>query len=139
MAEWEEKLQSILGNPEAMGQIMSIAQSLGGAGAREQPSAPPPQQETGQMPEQQAGASSIEGALPSLLDGLDPRLLQVGMELLSEYNSTDERKLALLAALRPFVKEKRWAKVDKAIQIARLSHVIRVAIDTFKKGGSGHV
>ena len=59
MAEWEEKLQSILGNPEAMGQIMSIAQSLGGAGAREQPSAPPPQQETGQMPEQQAGMNKM--------------------------------------------------------------------------------
>ena len=29
MAEWEEKLNTILGDPEAMGQILSLAQSLG--------------------------------------------------------------------------------------------------------------
>ena len=57
------------------------------------------------------------------------------MGLLSEYNSTDERKVALLAALRPFVKEERYAKVDKAVQIARLSRVIRAAFQLFKKSG----
>ena len=39
MAEFEEKLQSILGNPELMGQIMSMAGSLN------QPPPPPPQQQ----------------------------------------------------------------------------------------------
>ena len=32
MADLEEKLNAILGNPEAMGQIMSIARSLSDAG-----------------------------------------------------------------------------------------------------------
>ena len=38
MAEFEEKLQSILGNPELMGQIMSMAGSM-----NQQPPPPPPQ------------------------------------------------------------------------------------------------
>jgi hypothetical protein len=37
------------------------------------------------------------------------------------------------------VKEKRYAKLDKAIQIAKLSRMIRVALDTFKGGGEEHV
>ena len=32
MGQWEEKLGAILNNPQAMGQIMSLAQSLGGQG-----------------------------------------------------------------------------------------------------------
>ena len=32
MADLEDKLNAILGNPEAMGQIMSIARSLSDAG-----------------------------------------------------------------------------------------------------------
>ena len=45
MAEFEEKLQSILGNPELMGQIMSMA----GAMNQQQQSPPPP------PPQPQAG------------------------------------------------------------------------------------
>ena len=36
MSELEEKLENILGNPQAMAQIMSLAQSLNGGGS------PPP-------------------------------------------------------------------------------------------------
>ena len=43
MAEFDEKLNSILSNPDAMSQIMQLAQSLGGGG-ESQPSAPPSQQ-----------------------------------------------------------------------------------------------
>ena len=132
MSEFEDKLQSILGNPEAMSQIMSIAQSItgnsnsGGDAAEEEP-APP-------LPENQAAGDPL-----SMLGNLVPRLVQMGMRLLSEYNSTDDRKVALLTALQPFVREERYAKVDKAIQIAKLAHVIRVALDVFRKGDGDHV
>ena len=46
----------------------------------------------------------------------------------------------LLAALRPFVKEERFAKVDRAIQAARLARVVRAALRMFresKEGGEG--
>lgn len=132
MSEFEDKLQSILGNPEAMSQIMSIAQSItgnssdSGASVEEEPDPP--------APENQAA-----GDVFSALGNLDPRLVQMGMRLLSEYNSTDDRKVALLTALQPFVREERYAKVDKAIQIAKLAHVIRVALDVFRKGDGDHV
>ena len=45
MAEFEEKLSSILSNPELMGQIMSMAGSL-----NQQPAPPPPPTEFGGMP-----------------------------------------------------------------------------------------
>lgn len=131
MSEFEDKLQSILGNPEAMGQIMSIAQSITGNSGG------------GDAPEEEPGPTVPEnpaaGDLFSALGNLDPRLIQMGMRLLSEYNSTDDRKTALLAALQPFVREERYAKVDKAIQIAKLAHVIRVALDVFRKGEEDHV
>ncbi len=132
MSEFEDKLQSILGNPEAMGQIMSLAQSItgnsneSGTSAEEEP-APPESSDT------------AAGDALSMLGNLDPRLIQMGMRLLSEYNSSDDRKVALLTALQPFVREERYAKVEKAIQIAKLAHIIRVALDTFRKGDGDDV
>ncbi len=126
MSEFEDKLQSILGDPDAMGQIMSIARSLTGDAQDAQSEAPA--EDAPPAPDAPVPAPS------SLLGDLDPRLVQLGMRLMAEYNSSDDRKTALLTALRPFVQEKRYAKVDKAVQIAKLAHVIRVALDTFRKG-----
>ncbi|MCD8376816.1 MAG: hypothetical protein LUD69_07715, partial [Oscillospiraceae bacterium] len=68
------------------------------------------------------------------LGSLDPRLLQLGEKILSEYRSADDSRAALLNALRPFLKPERGAKIDQAIEIARLSRVIRLALDAFRKG-----
>lgn len=124
MSEFEDKLQSILGDPEAMGQIMSLAQSITG-GMQDQGTPP----DAGTPP-----PSAPPGDLFSALGDLDPRLIQLGMRLISEYNSNDDQKTALLTALQPFVQEKRYAKVDRAIHIAKLAHVIRLALDAFRKG-----
>lgn len=132
MSEFEDKLRSILDDPDAMGQIMSIAQSITGKSSGEETS--PPTEEAAPPTPAQAAADPL-----AALGSLDPRLLQMGMRLLSEYQSGDDRKTALLAALRPFVRKERFAKVDKAMQIARLSHVIRVALDAFRKGDEDHV
>lgn len=161
--DFSEKLSAILGNPEAMGQIMSIAQAIGGEGPQEEaasPSepmeyaAPPAAAEPSPPAAQGPDLSGLLGILGSLTGGggsqsatagggdplsalasLDPRVIQAGMKLLSEMNRTDDRKTALLTALRPFVKEERYAKVDRAVQIAKLSRVIRVAFTVFKEGG----
>ena len=132
MGEFDDKLSAILSNQEAMGQIMALAQSLSGGkqGSEEQ--------EDMYVPLRQ----SVEGGAPSaavdpsdLLNGLDPRLIQVGIRLLREYNRADDRNAALLMALRPFVKEERFAKVDRAVQIARLSRVIRVLFEVMNENG----
>lgn len=141
MSGLEDKLNAILGNQEAMGQIMALAQSLGRQ--EEQPPSQSEQEEgeDGYVPVwTQEDRPQPEGQLPDLgnmLGNIDPKMMQIGMRLLGEYNRADDRNAALLAALRPFVKEERFAKVDRAIQIARLSRVIRVLFDAMKEKGEG--
>ena len=132
MSEFEDRLQSILGNPQAMEQILSIARSIGGDS--------PPQDKL-QDPETLAPQAFREpsGDPFAILNGLDPRLVQIGMRLLSEYSREDNRTVALLTALQPFLRQERYPKVEQAVQIARLSRVIRVALETFRKGDSDFV
>lgn len=134
MSDWEDKLNAILGNPDVMGQITALAQSLGGPSPEDTPppaapSPPPP----AAMPDLSALLGGFTGG------GLDPRMLSVASRILAESNGGDNRRTALLEALRPFVKEQRYAKLDKAIRIARLSHMIRIALDVLKGGGTDHV
>lgn len=138
MSGFEEKLNAILGDREAMGQIMALAQSLG---REEERSQPDQEGEEDYVPVGTQGLSQPPAQpfpdLNSMLSGIDPKMMQMGMQLLQEYNRSDDRNAALLAALRPFVKEERFAKVDRAIQIARLSRVIRVLFDAMKEKGGG--
>lgn len=143
--DFSEKLNAVLNNPDAMGQIMSIAQSLTG-GSTQEPSLP--SEPTALATPDQAAAPDLSG-LFSLLGGLtgggnsggdflsnlDPRILQVGMRVLTEYGRGDDRKTALLMALKPFLKEERADKIDKAIQIAKLSRLVRPALQFFREGG----
>lgn len=151
MSELEEKLENILGNPQAMAQIMSLAQSLNqsgsvapaGDGAQAQPQEPPsgavPPAPAAAAPAQPpASAGSGESGLGSLLGGLDPNMLSAAAGLLGQFNGgDDDRRVALLTALRPFVKEQRYGKLDKAIQIARLSRLIRSGLDLFRARKDG--
>lgn len=122
MAEFEEKLNAILSDPQAMGQILSAARALSG-------------QEEENAPAETDTTSDNETDPLSALGQLDPKLLQAGMRLLSEYTSGDERKTALLEALKPFLRPERQAKVDQAVKIARLAKVIRVAFQLFQSRG----
>lgn len=150
MSELEEKLENILGNPQAMAQIMSLAQSLNqggsatpagdGAQAQETTSADasPPASATPTPPQPPASARVPEGGLGGLLGGLDPNMLSAAAGLLGQFNGgDDDRRVALLTALRPFVREQRYARLDKAIQIAKLSRLIRSGLDLFRAGKDG--
>ena len=130
MAEWEEKLEGILSNPRAMEQIMALAKSLEGGNTQQGTPSPTPAAPTSPPPT----GPDLSGLL-SGVGKLDPKLLSAAVRLFSEYNASDDRKIALLSALRPFLKEEKYAKVDKAMRIARLSRVIRVAFQLFKKDG----
>ncbi len=120
MAQWEDKLGAILNNPQAMSQIMSIAQSLDGA---QDGQSAPDAQVTPAEPVSQPADMGLE---------LDPKLMEVGMRALAAYRDPNNDRAALLQALRPFVKESRYGKIDKAVQIARLSKVVRAALDGWK-------
>ena len=71
----------------------------------------------------------------AMLQNLDPAMLQTIGTLFQEYNRSDDEKAALLRALQPFLRPERWAKVEKAIQITRLSRVIRAAMQLFREKG----
>ena len=188
MGELEEKLENILGNPQAMAQIMSLAQSLnlGGPGqaAQEQGQNPPqPPSQDGQPGENgaapapsqdaqsrqggtapapsqdvqsgQSGAAPAPspppvppggggqglGSLLGALGGLDSGTLSAAAGLIGQFaDGGDDRRTALLSALRPYVREERYAKLDKAIQIAKLSRLIRSGLELFRaRKEDGHV
>ena len=131
MGELEEKLNAILGDSQAMSQIMALAQSLGKSDQREEKEpSPAPPSDLPPDPEEEPGED--------LLGGLDPQMLDLGMRLLGEYQRQDEKGAALIQALRPFLREERQAKLDKAVRIAKLSRVARVALRSLG-GGEGHV
>ena len=161
MADLEDKLNAILGNPEAMGQIMSIARSLSDTGdaansdGQDAQAAPASGEEPdGDMGGQASNSEAVAALLSGLtgqprtehqsdsgdnplsaLGSLDPKLIQIALQLFSAYSAEDDRRTALLNALKPFLKQERQAKLEKAIQIAKLSRVIRVAFQVFKKEG----
>lgn len=125
MGEFEEKLNSILGDQQAMGQIMALAQSLG-------KQSPSDQEETDTAPEP---AEDAPPDLSQLMGNLDPKMVQLGMRLMREYQQDDGQNTALLQALRPYLREERRGRLDKAVQIAKMSRLLRVALGSL--GGKG--
>ena len=121
MSEWEDKLNTLISDPDAMAQVMQMAQSLsqqmgasgGAASSSGGPAAaadvPPPQE------------------LSSLLGGVDPALIQRLLPLLSQMNRAESSETtAFLLALRPFLKPERRDKVERAAQLARLIHLAKL-------------
>lgn len=123
MSELEEKLNSILSDPEAMAQVMSLAQSLsaqtGGAAPSEAPSDVP-------VPPATDGGNDVSALLSRAVSSLDPELLRRLLPVLSQLNREESsQSAALLYALRPFLREDRRGKVERAVQLARLIHLAR--------------
>lgn len=127
MAGFEEQLNSILGNQEAMNQIMALARSLSGEpapGPAGQADAPAGTEEKPYVP-----VTPPAPDLSAMLGQLDPNMLRLGMEIMRQVQSAEDRNAALLNALRPFLREERQARMDRAIQIARMAKAVRVALN----------
>lgn len=101
MSEFDDKLGAILGNPQLMQQIMSMAQSLG-------PQEPPVQK--------QEIAMESTTALPDL----DPAMIGKIMSLAGKTN-IDRKQKTLLKALEPYLSGQRLQKLEKAIRAAKLA------------------
>lgn len=127
MGQWEEKLGAILNDPQAMSQIMSIAQSLGG----DQPPEQTPQGEGEDTQSAPAPSAPTEDA-----PALDPAVMEAGLRALSVWQDRSDPRSTLLQALRPFVREERQAKVDKAVRIVRMSKAVRAALEGLQGGGT---
>lgn len=128
MSDFEEKLNAILSNPEAMGQVMNLAQSLnlGGGGEASgdggEPNPPPQASQNNAAPS--GGVADNLAGLGGLLGQIDPKLIGRLLPLAGELagGGNDER-MQLLYALRPFLKPERRDKVERAAKTARLIHV----------------
>lgn len=122
MAEMEDKFKEILENEQAMGQIMSIAQSITG-NASSQPSS------------NTIGGESLPqfaGGFEDLLGGMDPKYLAMGMRLMTAYQS-QHRSMELMTALRPFVGEKRHDMMDRLSTATKLAKVGSLLVAIWKE------
>lgn len=97
MDNLESGLQSILGNPQMMEQIMSLAQNF-----QSEPPPPPPQTEG--MPE------------------LDFATIQKITSVIGK-TGIDSQQKALLQALRPYLGSQRIQKLEKAMRAAKLAGI----------------
>ena len=126
MSDFEEKLNAILSNPESMGQIMNLAQSLnlGGGGEPSGEGGPAAPQPEASPESASSGIPDGLSGLGSLLGQIDPKLIGRLLPLVGELagGGNDER-MQLLYALRPFLKPERRDKVERAAKTARLIHV----------------
>lgn len=109
MSELEDRLNSILSDPEQMARISSLAQTLmgGSESSAEPPSAAP---DTG--PD-----SALLGRLGSLLG-----------------QGGDADKRALLEAMKPYLSEKRRGKLDRAMKLTRMARLARLAMGELGNG-----
>ena len=127
MSEWEEKLNTLLSDPDAMAQVMNMAQNLSQQMGQSGGSAPPPPPTGGPM-----------GDLSSLLGGIDPGMIAKLLPVLSQLNRPESGETAaFLRALRPFLKPERQDKVERAAQLARFIHLGKTLL--LSEGGPRNV
>ena len=90
----EEKLGAILGNPQMMQQIMTLAQTMGNPSP---PPEPPPRQ-----------------------DGPDPAMVQKMMTAIQS-SGVDAHQRALLTSLNPYLTRDRISRLERAMRAAKLA------------------
>lgn len=111
MNELEDKLNALLSDPDGMAQVMELAQKLSGKHDGDEA---PKQTES----ERGDDLSSLLGALGGGLDGDTLRRLLPVVQQATRRESGEAA--ALLYALRPFLREERRDKVERAVQLARM-------------------
>lgn len=102
----EEKLGSILGNPELMQKIMTMAQTIGSS--EESSSAPEP-----------------EPAMPNI----DLSMMQKLSGIMSS-TTIDREQRALLSALAPYLSRERIQKLENAMRASKLAGFAAKALQT---------
>ena len=118
MEDMDSKLNAMLNDPAAMQRIILMAQQLSGGAAQAAPPPPPPPP-NGPPPTADGG-------------GFDPMLLARFLPLLQDLRQSNSQTTQLLYALRPFLKEEKQPKVERA---AKLAHLICIGKRFLTEGG----
>lgn len=103
MNEMEDKLGAILGNPQLMQQIMSMAQSLG------------------QGPPEQSPQTPKNAPDPTAMQ----KLFSIAQQAVPD---TDQQNL--LQALRPYLDPRRIDKLEKAMRAAKIAKLVSTILDS---------
>ena len=112
MEGMEEKLNAILGNPQMMQQIMSMAQAMG------QQSQPKEEPKPESVPATNTG-------------GLDLGMIQK-LSGIARQSGIDKNQQNLLKALSPYLSHERIVKLEKAMRAAKIAAIASTAL-----GGGG--
>lgn len=99
MSELDEKLNSILSNPQMMQQIMSLAQSLNQADAKQE--------------------NSNQNSHPSNIP-LNPSMLSRFSNIM-QHGTIDQNQQSLLKALSPYLSNAKIQKLEKAMHAAKMA------------------
>ena len=108
MSELEDKLNSLLSDPAGMAQVVQLAQQLSGSMGSQPPPSPPPE------------SPPNAGGVGSLLGGLDMQTIARFLPMLQALTADQSHSTQLLNALKPYLKEEKQAKVERAARLARL-------------------
>lgn len=127
MASLEDNLNQLLSDPNAMEQIFSLAGKLG---MNSEPSGEPEAEEQ-PLSEREPEAAELSQPLFGAegLGGLGKLL-----EIFQGSQQTAQETDALLDALRPFLRQERQEKLDRARRLAGLSRAARQAYQLWKEG-----
>ncbi|MBR4211506.1 MAG: hypothetical protein IKR84_03865 [Oscillibacter sp.] len=120
MAEFDERLNQILSNPDAMAQIARLAQSL---------NAPPPVSGNGTPPVPPpvpGNGPPLSDAPPPVPDNMPPLpdadTVAKFLPLLRDLGGDSDAR-RLLYALRPYLRPQKQEKIERALHLARLFRV----------------
>ena len=113
MGEFDDKLNTLLGNPQLMQQIMKMAQTLNTA----TPASESPKQES---------PPDFSASIPDI----DPAMITKIMNLAGKA-TIDQSQRSLLHALQPYLSKEKLQKLEKAMRAAKLS---AVASDLLQSG-----
>ena len=100
MDNMEDKIGSILNNPQLMQQIMSMAQSLGQSQSTKQ--------------------EEPKEAAPSPMPDIDLSVIQK-MSGLAQQSGIDKNQQALLHALSPYLSQYRVSRLERAMRAAKMA------------------
>lgn len=113
MSELQDKLNSLLSDPAGMAQVVQLAQQLS---STMEPSATPTPQSGAPTPPPSPNPPPST-ALPG---GIDLSTVSRFLPMLQALSSDQSHSMQLLNALRPYLKEEKQGKVERAARLARL-------------------
>ena len=105
MDELEERINSVLSDTQQMEKITRLAQSI-----------------------MAGGSQNTENAAPNDM-GIDMNMLSRISRLMSAGDAREKNERTLLEAMTPYLSERRRGKMERALKIAKLARLARIAIE----------